>query len=409
MSTLHIAEMGMTAPALPIFAVKNKRPLEAGWQDSPPISLDAVTSWEPRHTGCGWAAAVVNDLFIIDCDSDAALSTLSDNLESRPIPCTRVTLTPRGFHLWFRKPEDVVVRNRVAVKPGIDVRSKGGYVVIPPSDGYAFANESAPIADAPEWILQLVTGDNIKDNIKASTNADTNGNNEPELVEELSPFDKDIATRRWEKRQRVAPGKVPDGRSPLALRILYEPQNVVEGMRNAALYAYCCRLRREGKNEESIRSEAWQAVARIPEPLSKFEVDRIIANVMKQETRAIGHNTLTQAWRTVERIETTPGTTKFYRFLLLVEQLIDMRPETKPTILLPLKAIGTLMGSHFTQVRRWRMKAEKTGILTKVSGYVSRRLADEFTVKADFSPLTDGPAQYKARPGRKKKKEVPSN
>ena len=83
-----------------------------------------------------------------------------------------------------------------------------------------------------------------------------------------------------------------------------------------------------------------------------------------------------------------------------------MRPEKKPTILLPLKAIGTVMGSHFTQVRRWRIRAETMGILTKVSGYVSRRLADEFSVMADFSPLTDGPAMYKARPGRKKKTEV---
>jgi hypothetical protein len=68
-----------------------------------------------------------------------------------------------------------------------------------------------------------------------------------------------------------------------------------------------------------------------------------------------------------------------------------------------LKSIGILMAVHFTQVRRWRMKAEKMGILTKVSGYVSRRLADEFSVKAGFSPLTDGPAIYKARPGRKEK------
>src|SRR5579859_4829703 len=113
------------APALPIFPVKNKRPLAKGWQNSLPVSLDEVIGWEPQCTGCGWAAAIRSDTIVVDCDNDPALSTLCD---IGPIPSTLTTLTPRGFHLWFNKPDSVVVRNNVGVMPGVDVRTKGGYV-----------------------------------------------------------------------------------------------------------------------------------------------------------------------------------------------------------------------------------------------------------------------------------------
>ena len=158
--------------------------------------------------------------------------------------------------------------------------------------------------------------------------------------------------------------------------------------------------------EAFIRSEAWRVVVRIPEPMSKFAVEKIITNAMKFDARVVGTNTLVEAWRTVEQIEAGFGATKWYRFLLLVEQLAEMRPESRPTILLPLRSIGTLMNVHFTQLAKWRRKAMEMGILSKTSRYVRRRLADEFAVKTGFSPLADGPALYKVKRGRKPKKSV---
>ena len=143
---------------LRVFPVKNKRPLVKGWQASAPISLDAVAEWESKFPGCGWGAAITTDMMVIDCDSDTAASALCELGE---IPATLTTLTPRGFHLWFRIPETGKVRNRVGVMPGIDVRTKDGFVVVPPSENYAFADLSAPIADAPDWILRLVMGDSV--------------------------------------------------------------------------------------------------------------------------------------------------------------------------------------------------------------------------------------------------------
>jgi hypothetical protein len=222
-----------------------------------------------------------------------------------------------------------------------------------------------------------------------------------ESVEEPTPFEEDVAGRRWQNR--IGPGYVPAGRSPSSLRIALEPQSVTQGTRNAALYAYLCRLRREGKPEDFLRSEAWRVVARIPDPLSKFEAEKVIVNAMKFDGKAVGTNALAEAWRTVEQIEAGPSATKWHLFLLLVEQLAELRPDSRTTILLPVRSIGILMNVHCTQVGKWRQRAVKMGILTKTSGYVRRRLADEFAVNAGFSPLADGPAQYKVKRGRRPK------
>ncbi len=389
-------------PSLRVFPVKNKRPLSRGWQHSAPIDLKLVAGWQEKHLGCNWGAALDSDTMVIDCDSDAALSALCDIAESHGgIPSTLTTITGRGFHFWFRTP--VPVHNRVAVMPGVDVRTKGGFVVIPPSvhqngTPYQFAWSDAPVADAPEWLLRLVTGA-ASGARKSNAHSAPTGSTTPELLEGLTPFERDIARCGWERRR--APGKVPDGRSPFALLIALQPHKVIKGIRNGALYAYLCRLRHEGKAEEAIRVEARRVAARIPEPLSRYEVERVIANALKFDAGAIGTNTLVQAWRTVEQIDTGPGMTRWYRFLLLVEQLAETRPMSKPTILLPVRSIGILMNAHHTQVAKWRRRAVEMGILSNTSRYVRRRLADEFTVKAGFSPLTDGPALYKVKRGRK--------
>jgi hypothetical protein len=305
----------------------------------------------------------------------------------------------------------------VALKPGIDVRTKGGFVVAPPSvhesgTHYQFADLSAPIADAPDWILRMVTGSadvstSVNVNIVAP-NAHNAQNTlavpvEPgrESVEELTPFEQDIARRGWEKR--IGRGKVPDGRSPLSLRIAMEPKNVTKGTRNAVLFGYLCRLRREGKPEEFLRSEAWRVVARIPDPLSRFETERVIVNAMKFDGKAMGSNTLGEAWRVVEQIEAGPDITKWYRFLLLVERLAEMQPDSRTTILLPVSSIGILMNVHHTQVSKWRQRAVEMGILSNTAPYVRRSLAAEFAVKAGFSPLADGPSLYKVKRGRRRK------
>jgi hypothetical protein len=69
------------------------------------------------------------------------------------LPETRIHTTQSGGrHYLFRHVHGV--RNSAGrVAPGIDVRGAGGYVVLPPSDGYSVAND-ADVAEWPDWLLQ---------------------------------------------------------------------------------------------------------------------------------------------------------------------------------------------------------------------------------------------------------------
>ena len=51
------------------------------------------------------------------------------------------------------------IKSGVAIRPGIDIRAEGGYVVAPPSivngQRYEWVDGSAPIADAPDWLIKV--------------------------------------------------------------------------------------------------------------------------------------------------------------------------------------------------------------------------------------------------------------
>jgi len=68
-----------------------------------------------------------------------------------------------GRHFLFKQPEDGI-GNRTKVRPGIDVRGTGGYIIAPPSviDGRQYEwdrrhhPENTEIAAAPEWLLAIL-------------------------------------------------------------------------------------------------------------------------------------------------------------------------------------------------------------------------------------------------------------
>lgn len=101
-------------------------------------------------------------LVILDVDGDAgraALETLSAELG--PLPDTRRARTPRGGeHLYFVLPgacDQAAIKNSVKLLgTDLDVRSRGGYVVAPPSPGYVWLDERAPAALPPAWVDRLV-------------------------------------------------------------------------------------------------------------------------------------------------------------------------------------------------------------------------------------------------------------
>ena len=94
---------------------------------------------------------ITNGLVIIDADNQKAVGWCDINLDT-PV----VSITAKGKHYYFSKPQDFQISNSVNSELGIDIRSTGGFVVAPPSvhgSGiiYRWVSAHAPeLKDVPE-------------------------------------------------------------------------------------------------------------------------------------------------------------------------------------------------------------------------------------------------------------------
>lgn len=91
-------------------------------------------------------------------DGETSLAALEET--HGKLPGTWESITPRdGRHFYF-DPPNVAVRTRNGIRPGVDIKGEGGYVVAPPSivagfdQPYARRNGQAT-APLPQWVADL--------------------------------------------------------------------------------------------------------------------------------------------------------------------------------------------------------------------------------------------------------------
>lgn len=99
-----------------------------------------------------------SDLAVVDLDvkhGGGGLEWLAAN--QHRLPRTRQHGTRSGGrHLLFAYPKGRTIRNSASkVAPGVDVRGAGGYIIVPPSDGYTITDDTMP-AEMPAWLLDLL-------------------------------------------------------------------------------------------------------------------------------------------------------------------------------------------------------------------------------------------------------------
>jgi len=155
-----------------IFPCRNneKRPLTKNGHLDASSNKDVINDWWDIYPNAniGLPTGETNNLIVIDVDikNDAAGMQSLEQLQGE---CgefqTRVVHTPSGgLHYYFKYPKDVdAIKNRVNLRPGIDVRADGGYVLAPGSkfDGkpYEYKDESKKIAELPNKLLKMLTSD----------------------------------------------------------------------------------------------------------------------------------------------------------------------------------------------------------------------------------------------------------
>ena len=141
-----------------------KHPRIVGWQKAATIDPAQIEMWLRQWPNTNWAVTPDKGLIILDVDpakgGDDSLRKLCD--QYGPLDETLTTLTGGGgFQAFFKTSSDVDIKNSVSsIGEGLDVRAKGGLGIIAPSlhaSGKRYQLIEAPIADAPEWLLEKLT------------------------------------------------------------------------------------------------------------------------------------------------------------------------------------------------------------------------------------------------------------
>lgn len=115
----------------------------------------------------GVATGKVSGIFVLDVDvkknAGGAESLAQLVAKYGELPFTAHARTwSGGSHYYFKMPGNVPVGCRTGFMPGLDIRGDGGYVVAPPSvvEGKPYTwiqDPSVGIADAPQWLLNLIS------------------------------------------------------------------------------------------------------------------------------------------------------------------------------------------------------------------------------------------------------------
>lgn len=161
----HLAEAALEyrRSGLSVFPVgRDKRPL-VEWRDfqKDPPHLDHVSIWWERwpDANIGLATGAVSGVIVLDADEAEGLASL----EALNLPdLSWRSRTGRGLH-DFRKHPGVPIHNRAGLRPGLDVRGDGGFVIVPPSvhasgRRYEWIHDptDTPLAPLPPALLALL-------------------------------------------------------------------------------------------------------------------------------------------------------------------------------------------------------------------------------------------------------------
>lgn len=137
-----------------------KKPAITNWNELATNDVNQIAKWEREFPGCNWGIACgPSNLIVVDVDPGGHDYFMKLDIE-HGFPPTVVVKTPRGGHHYYFSGQS---RNRVHMLPGLDIRSKGGYVLAPGSwvNGKPYrvepsADNKREIPPAPAWLTAMV-------------------------------------------------------------------------------------------------------------------------------------------------------------------------------------------------------------------------------------------------------------
>jgi hypothetical protein len=169
-------------------------------------TLDEIAIWEKRWplAWIGCTTGPFSKLFVIDIDGEKGEESLASL--GCLMPITKVAKTQRGFHYFFKwsaKMENYVT-TKSGVKEGIDVRGKGGCIILPSSQSKRSWICDEFIAELPEaWYAHLEknNGHTIDKDWRLKAMQDLNEGNRHDTFLRLASS---LLNARWKSEEILA-------------------------------------------------------------------------------------------------------------------------------------------------------------------------------------------------------------
>ena len=144
-----------------------KAPLNSGWTRQPPLTKAEAAAHLASGRNVG--ARLRADQLVVDADprnypdGDDQLARLRRDVGGLP-DCPTVQTGGGGFHLYMRKPAGLATVGELEAYPGVEFKTHGHQVVVPPSvhpTGTPYAwdplfGDDVPVPDAPDALLDLI-------------------------------------------------------------------------------------------------------------------------------------------------------------------------------------------------------------------------------------------------------------
>jgi hypothetical protein len=123
-----------------------KHPLTQHGLNDASASPDTIRAWQARFPFANWAVVTgrANGVVVIDIDPRhggyTSIQEYEENRPDGPLPETlRASTGGGGRHLFYLYPPDATIKgdNRGKWLRGVDVKSDGGYVILPPGEHFS--------------------------------------------------------------------------------------------------------------------------------------------------------------------------------------------------------------------------------------------------------------------------------
>jgi hypothetical protein len=127
------------------------------WGTLASSDLDQVRRWLTIWPECDLAIALPAHVVVLDIDTRRnGLDQFLEVAGSHPDQIDAIQAVTRGgWHLWFLSDGHKFLNKHCREYDGLETKTDGGYVVVPPAPGRRWVAGKRTMPPAPEWLKQL--------------------------------------------------------------------------------------------------------------------------------------------------------------------------------------------------------------------------------------------------------------